>query len=126
MRKFLASAAIVFTLAGTVQAQDFDKGWKAYEAGDYATALQQWRPLAEQGHPNAQFNLGVMHLKGQGVLQDYLMAHMWYNIASANGYEAGASGRDYIARRFLTAGYISNAQVMAEDCMSSNYQNCGD
>jgi hypothetical protein len=39
MRKFLASAAIVFTLAGTVQAQDFDKGWKAYEAGDYATAL---------------------------------------------------------------------------------------
>ena len=49
MRKFLSAAAIVFTLSATAQAQDWDKGWDAYEAGDYATALREWRPLAEQG-----------------------------------------------------------------------------
>jgi opacity protein-like surface antigen len=44
MRKFLASVAVVFTLSGTAQAQDFDKGFEAYGAGDYATALQEWKP----------------------------------------------------------------------------------
>ncbi len=27
----------------------FDEGWAAYNRGDYATALREWRPLAEQG-----------------------------------------------------------------------------
>ena len=30
-------------------------------------------------------DLGRMYLKGRGVLKDSLTAHMWYNIASANG-----------------------------------------
>lgn len=54
MRNFLSAAAIVFTLSGTAQAQDFDKGWEAYLAGDYATALQELRPLAEQGDVEMQ------------------------------------------------------------------------
>ena len=46
MRKFLASVAIVFTLSGHAYAQDLQRGWEAYKAGDYATALQEWKPLA--------------------------------------------------------------------------------
>ena len=49
MRKFLTSVAIVFTLSGTAQAQDGQKGLAAARAGDFETALQEWRPLAEQG-----------------------------------------------------------------------------
>ena len=40
---------------------DFVKGLAAYESGDYATALLEWTPLAEQGNVSAQYNLGLMY-----------------------------------------------------------------
>ena len=40
-------------------AQDFDNGFKAYENGDFATAMKEWRPLAEQGDASAQYNLAL-------------------------------------------------------------------
>ncbi len=40
----------------------------------YATALREFRGLAEQGNASAQFNLGVMYGKGHGVPQDYAEA----------------------------------------------------
>ena len=36
-------------------AQDFNKGVGAYNAGDYATAIQEFRPLAEQGVASAYY-----------------------------------------------------------------------
>ena len=88
MRKFLASTVIIFSLFGTAQAQaqDFQNGLAAYKAGDYATALREWWPLAEQGHPKAQYNLAEMHRKGQGVLQDYKEAVKWYRRAAKQEY----------------------------------------
>ena len=41
--------AFLMTLSSPVIAQDFQKGFAAYNAGDYATALQEWTPLAEAG-----------------------------------------------------------------------------
>ena len=45
-------------------------GVDAYNRGDYETALKKFLPLAEQGDAAAQFNLGKMYRKGQGVPQD--------------------------------------------------------
>ena len=39
----------------------FDEGKEAYDRKDYATALREWRPLAEQGHAIAQHNLGLLY-----------------------------------------------------------------
>ncbi len=41
----------------------WNEGVAAYNRGDYATALREWRPLAEQGNADAQFFLGVMYGK---------------------------------------------------------------
>ena len=41
--------AFLMALSSPVAAQDFQKGFAAYKAGDYATALQEWTPLAEAG-----------------------------------------------------------------------------
>ena len=71
--------------AGSILAQDFQKGVAAYQSGDYVTALQEWRPLAEQGDADAQYNLGLMYLKGEGVLQDYAEAVKWYRLAAEQG-----------------------------------------
>ena len=86
MRKFLTSVAIVFTLSGTAQAQDFQKGLTAARAGDFETALQEWRPLAERGDANAQTNLAFMYKTGQGVPQDHEEAVRLYRKAAEQGY----------------------------------------
>ena len=52
--------------------------WKQTQKGDLATALREWRPLAEQGDAKAQYNLGVMYDNGKGVTQDYKEAVKWY------------------------------------------------
>jgi TPR repeat protein len=64
---------------------DFQNGLAAYRAGNYATALKEWRPLAEQGHAKAQHNIGVMYENGRGVPQDYAEARRWYQKAAEQG-----------------------------------------
>jgi TPR repeat protein len=75
MRCILAGIVLILMLTGGAAAGPHEDGVAAHERGDYATALRLWRPLAEQGKANAQYNLGVMYDKGQGVTQDYVQAH---------------------------------------------------
>ena len=74
------------TLSSPVAAQDFKKGLAAAQAGDFATALQEWTPLAEAGDADAQFNLGIMYSNGKGVPQDYAEAVKWWRLAADQGY----------------------------------------
>ena len=55
-------------------------------SGDYATALREWRPLAERGDAVAQYNFGFMSAKGHGVPQDFAVALKWYRKAAEQGY----------------------------------------
>lgn len=91
---------------------------------DYAEAVKWYRLAAEQGNAAAQNNLGLNYLMGDGVLQSIVLAHMWANIASANGASGAGEWRDDLASQMTNAD-ISEAQRMARECMSSNYQNCG-
>jgi uncharacterized protein len=75
----------LMTLSSPVVAQDFQKGSDAYSAGDYATALKEWKPLAEAGDASAQHNLGLMYDMGYGVPQDYKEAVKWYRLAAEQG-----------------------------------------
>ena len=61
---------------------DFNEGFSAYLRKDYARALEEWRPLAEQGHAAAQNNLAGMYDKGKGVPVDQVQAYVWYSIAA--------------------------------------------
>jgi len=64
---------------------DFQAGLAAYKRGDYATALREWRPLAEQGDASAQFQLGLLYDNGDGVPRDLASARQWYEKAAAQG-----------------------------------------
>ena len=88
MIKLLRTVAFLLytAVAAPVMAQDYDKGLAAYNAGDYDAALQEWRPLAEQGNASAQYNLGIMYDNGDGVIQDYAEAVDWYRKAAEQGY----------------------------------------
>ncbi len=60
-------------------------GVAAYKWGAYGIALREWRPLAEQGNAKAQYNLGLMYRKGQGVAQDDAEAVGWWRKAAEQG-----------------------------------------
>jgi TPR repeat protein len=65
---------------------DFAKGLDAYQGGDYASAFEEWIPLAEQGNASAQYNLGRMYRNGDDVKQDYGSAINWYILAAEQGH----------------------------------------
>ncbi|MDA9061404.1 hypothetical protein N9K30_03455, partial [Planktomarina temperata] len=44
------------------------------------------RLAAEQGYDSAQFNLGNMYKRGDGVLQDYKEAIKLYRLAAEQGF----------------------------------------
>ena len=85
MKNLTIALAFLMTFSLPVSAQDFQKGLAAAQAGDFATALQEWTPLAEAGNEVAQSNLGIMYDFGQGVPQDYKEAMKWYRLAAEQG-----------------------------------------
>lgn len=58
---------------------------RAYFEGAYTKAAVLYRPLAGQGHAEAQLILGSMYDIGLGVPQDYLEAARWYRLAAEQG-----------------------------------------
>ena len=87
MRRIAATLTVVALLfsAGSAWA-DFDDGLAAYQRGDYATALKEFRPLAEQGDAGAQQYLGNMYATGRGVPENDAEAVKWYGKAAAQGH----------------------------------------
>lgn len=74
----------IFCLAMPAWA-DFQAGMTAHDREDYATALREWQPLAEQGDALAQYHVGLLYHKGRGVPQDDVQARKWYANAAAQG-----------------------------------------
>jgi TPR repeat protein len=89
MYRYLTFGLLTFLLsismAVTAFGGQYEDATAAYERGDYGEAYRLFEPLAEQGHANAQFNLGVMYYKGQGVPQDYAEAAKWYRKTAEQG-----------------------------------------
>lgn len=86
---------------------DYLGALESYNLGDYAGALKEFRPMAEEGNAAAQMLLGFMYERGQGVPKDYVQAHFWFNLAARQGEEQAAKMRDELASRM-------NAEQVAE------------
>ena len=83
--RFLIILVLLIVCLAVPTWADYLAGVDAYLRGNYATALSELRPLAEQGNADAQYNLGLMYDKGHGVPQDYGQARQWYEKAAAQG-----------------------------------------
>jgi len=129
VRKLIALLILIVPLgiASIANAEPLEDGLAAIERGDFATALRLLKPLSDKGHSSAQFNLGVMYDKGQGVTQDFILAYMWLNIGasslSGEDGEQAATVRDSVAKK-MKPGQIERAQEMARKCQASNFKNC--
>lgn len=92
MRNFLKLALAAAALAmGTLaaNADQLQNGAAAFQHADYRTALAAWRPLAAQGNPTAQNNMGIMYLDGKGVPQNTSEAVRYLSLSAAAGSSLG-------------------------------------
>ncbi len=53
---------------------------------EYDKAFPLMQQAAEQGHPDAQFNLGAMYANGYGVQKDFSKAAKWFEKAAEQGH----------------------------------------
>ncbi len=121
LRSVFLALVIVLALAVRPSAGPFEDGEIAYDRGDYATALQLWRPLAEKGHMEAQYSLGVMYADGAGMPRDDAAAHMWFTLAAAQGFGEAQKARDIVVR-LMTHGQIEEARLMTREWRAKHQQ----
>jgi len=86
---------------------------------DYKAALTWYRKAADQGYAVAFHNLGFMYGKGRGVVQNYVQAHKWYNLAAAHStgadhHDLAAKNRDIVEKK-MTPAQVAEAQKLARD-----------
>ena len=85
--RMIGAAALAVMLGlGSPALADVKAGVDAWQQGDYARAIAEWRPLAQAGDPDAQFNMGQAYKLGRGVQSDFSVALDWYRKAAAQGH----------------------------------------
>jgi TPR repeat protein len=84
MKRIVGTVAVLIGL-GTPAWAGIETGLAAYLRGDFETAAREYRQLAENDDPAAQFGLGLLYHFGEGVPQDYAEAAQWYRKAAMQG-----------------------------------------
>jgi TPR repeat protein len=93
------TGAIAFdSRAQTQPGTELQDGLRAYSQGNFATAIRHWGPLAQRGDPVAQYNIGRLYARGEGVARDLPEAYKWFTLATVGGRREGDQARQAISR----------------------------
>ena len=98
MKGFLVLSLLFVFLFSASAFTDLENGLAAAYRGDFSIALKEWKPLAEQGDTYAQYNMGLIYAHGLGVIEDYVRALMWLNIAVSRGDNDAAKAREFFTK----------------------------
>ena len=105
-------AALVWGIIVSPPAQaSFEDGAQAYLAQDYVAALEEWRPLAEEGNAEAQFGIGLCYENGRGVERDLTQAAIWYRKAAEQNLDEAQFN---LGNLYLNASGVPKDPVEAE------------
>ena len=67
----------ISTFSSTAAVSGFDEGVASYRIGNYTDAFKEWTEAAQQGDVDAQYNLGCVYVRGEGVSQNRAWAVDW-------------------------------------------------
>ena len=130
--RLVKSVVIVASLLAAMTATgNVSPGVKAFERGHPSSALRSWLPLAREGNPKAQNNVGLMYERGLGVSQSYPEAMRWYRLAADQGlpeanhnlgllYYSGY-GTDVNDREALNAEYLQLKDEVSRIAKDAKY-----
>jgi TPR repeat protein len=82
--------------SGAIPASSLQNGVDAYTSGNYLEAVIEFRPLAETGDPQAQFNMGVLAFKGHGLPQDLVESYAWLTASGRQGFAFACRYRERV------------------------------
>ena len=79
-----------------------------------AAAVTLLPPAADQGNALPRFYLGLMYAQGQGVPQDRVLAHTWFNLFAAQVHGHGDAVKNWdIAADHMARDQPAEAQHLA-------------
>jgi len=87
---------IFLVFFSSVARADFKGGLAAYQENDFKKALEEFTPLAKNGHAMAQFYLGLLYGFGEGVEKDLATAVRWWRLAAEQGNTAAQSNLGFM------------------------------
>ena len=112
---------VIFLIAMSSVRADYESGQQAWDAGRPADALIEWRAAAEAGDRRAMLALGRLFVKGLGTPQNYVEAHMWFNLAASRGEIAAIAERDALEKK-MTSANLAEAQKRASNWQPNKNQ----
>jgi hypothetical protein len=101
-------------LGATPAWADLGSAGAAYKKGEFASAFQQFKELAELGQPQAQFNLAIMYARGEGTTISNTYAHAWASLASANGESRATTLRERLESELTPTSLQISSDIQAQ------------
>lgn len=87
---------------------------------DYGEAVKIYQIFADKGDAYGQFNLGMAYFLGHGVPEDFVLAYMWLNLATANSI--GETRKFYLEQREMVATFIKPQQLTNAQRLASEWK----
>ncbi len=103
---------------GKADREIFNYSVENYTQETYSSAYKGFSELAGKGCAASQYFLGVMHLKGYGVLQDFIRSHVWFNISASKGYTKARTHLEKLTK-IMGADQVAEAQKQARKWVES-------
>jgi TPR repeat protein len=95
---FVSASVSAFAQTQAQPGTELQDGLRAYSQRNFAAAWRAWTPLAQRGDPTAQYNLGRLYARGEGVSRDLPEAYKWFTLAANGGRREGEQARQAISR----------------------------
>ena len=86
-----------------------------------AESIKWYLKAAEQGHLTSQNQLGFKYAQGTGVVQDYVEAYKWLNLAAAYGDEKFKKDREMLVI-LMTREQIAEGQKLSREWMAKRQE----
>ena len=109
LARWMAVAFLLAAAPSIAQAQESVLQVEAaYQSENYEQARALLLPLAQKGHTQAQYNLGVLYRDGQGGPVDFDAAVMWFEAAARSGFAPAQNnlGSLYLEGRGPAVNYV--------------------
>ncbi len=117
MKKIIVILSVVLSInAFSVNAfsATYEQAAKQLDTKNYNAAYASFDTLSKLGNKDAQFNIGVMYLKGEGREVSYPNAYAWFKLAASEGNEGYKKTLANITKKMTEEDKINAQEIYAE------------
>ena len=96
-----------------------------YINSDFGKAFHLWHEAAKQGHPGAQYHMGLVYNAGLDVELDIIRAYAWYSVAATQGNVDALAAKEqlewvYMSRERIPEALATEAAVDAAKAVAAD------